>query len=180
MRGPIAGLPSPHPFLPTLPGIYQEQPFLAAFLDALDEVLAPVATTLDNVPAYLDVATSPDDLLPWLALWIGMPSDVAQTSRRRREVLQAASRLHGWQGTRRGVESAVESMFGFRTVVQETGAASWSLDPDSPLPGESQQAVVVQVFVPSGSSVDERRLDVLVSSLKPAHVVHRVEVLTES
>jgi phage tail-like protein len=180
MRGSVDGLLSPHPLLPTLPGIYQDQPFLAGFLDALDEVLAPVTTTLDNLPAYLDVATAPDDLLPWLALWIGMPSDVARTSRRRREVLHAAARLHGWQGTRRGVESAVESMFGFRTVVEETGAASWSLDPGSALPGEPMQAIVVRVFVPPDGAVDQRRLDALVMALKPAHVVHRVEVLPET
>jgi phage tail-like protein len=179
MRGGLEGLVTPHPLLATLPGIYQEQAFVAAFLDALDTVLAPVPATLDNLPAYLDVATAPDDLLPWLALWIGMPSDVAQTSKRRREVLQQASRLHGWQGTRHGIESAVESMFGFRTVVAETGAASWSRDPGAALPGEPLPAMVVQVFVPAGRTVDERRLAALVTSLKPAHVVHRVEVLQE-
>ncbi len=71
-------------------------------------------------------------------------------------------------------------MSGFRAVVVETGAASWSLDPDAALPGEPRQAMVVRVFIPSGSTVDERRLDALVTSLKPAHVVHRVEVVAES
>ena len=179
MRGAVAGLANPHPLLATVPGIYQDQFFVAQMLDALDEVLAPVVSTLDNLPAYLDVRTAPDDLLPWLALWIGMPPDIAQTSNRRREVLHAATRLHGWQGTRRGIEAAVESMFGVRAEVQETGAAAWSLDPHEELPGEPQQAIVVQVHVPSGRTVDQRRLEALVTSLKPAHVVHRVEVLPE-
>ena len=37
----------------------------------------------------------------------------------------------------------------------------------------------VVVFCPPGRTVDERQLDALVTSLKPAHVVHRVEVRSE-
>lgn len=178
MRTALSGLPSPHPLARTLPGLYQTRPFTEGLCGALDDVLAPVISTLDNMPAHLDVRTAPEDLLPWLAHWIGMPVDIGQTPRRRREVLHRASQLHGWQGTRQGIELAVESVFGFRTDVQETGAAGWSLDADAPFPGEPLQAVVVQVHVPSGQVLDERRLDALVTSLKPAHVVHRVEILT--
>jgi phage tail-like protein len=179
MRRELPGLPTPHPLVQTLPGVYQGHSFTQRFLGSLDEVLSPVVSTLDNLPAYLDVATTPDDLLPWMAYWIGMPVDAQLTAVRQREVLHAASRLHGWQGTRRGVELAVEAVFGHRTVVQETGGAGWSLDADAPLPGAPHEALVVQVFVPAGATLDERRLEALVTSLKPAHVVHRVEVLTE-
>jgi phage tail-like protein len=178
MRRDLPGLPTPHPLVETLPGIYQGHSFTERFLASLDEVLAPVVSTVDNIAAYLDVATTPDDLLPWMSYWIGMPLDAHLTAVRQREVLHAASRLHGWQGTRRGVELAVEAVFGHRAVVQETGGAAWSLDADAPLPGAAREALVVQLFVPEGTTVDERRLDALVTSLKPAHVVHRVEVVT--
>ncbi len=36
--------------------------------------------------------------------------------------------------------------------------------------------MVVQVFVSPDEPVDETRLDALVTSVKPAHVVHRVEL----
>lgn len=179
MRRDLPGLPTPHPLVSTLPGLYQGHSFTQRFLEALDEVLSPVVSTLDNLPAYLDVATTPDDLLPWMSYWIGMPLDANLSAVRQREVLHSASRLHGWQGTRRGVELAVEAVFGHRTVVEETGAATWSLDADDPLPGVAHEALVVRVFVREGTTLDERRLDALVTSLKPAHVVHRVEVLTE-
>lgn len=178
MRADLPGLPTPHPLARTLPGLYQAHSFTERWCGALDDVLSPVISTLDNLPAYLDVATTPDDLLPWLSYWIGMPVDANLTPTRQREVLHSASRLHGWQGTRRGVELAVEAVVGHRTVVQETGGSTWSADPDAALPGSGQQAMVVQVIVPPGTSLDERRLDALVTSLKPAHVVHRVEVLT--
>jgi phage tail-like protein len=178
MRGDLAALPTPHPLARTLPGLYQAHSFTERLCGALDDVLSPVVSTLDNLPAYLDVATTPDDLLPWLSYWIGMPVDVNLTPSRQREVLRSASGLHGWQGTRRGVELAVEAVLGHRAVVQETGGAAWSPDPDAALPGSPHQAMVVQVLVPPGTTLDERRLDALVTSLKPAHVVHRVEVVT--
>lgn len=178
MRGDLPALPTPHPLARTLPGLYQAHSFTERLCGALDDVLSPVVSTLDNMPAYLDVATTPDDLLPWLSYWIGMPVDANLTAARQREVLHSASRLHGWQGTRRGVELAVEAVFGHRAVVQETGGAAWSSDPGAGLPGSALQAMVVQLVVPSGTTLDERRLDALVTSLKPAHVVHRVEVVT--
>jgi len=177
MRGELAGLPSPHPLVGTLPGIYQEKSFTERFCTALDDVLAPVLSTMDNMAAYFDVATTPDDMLPWLSVWLGVPADVPLPAERRRKVMLAAARMHGWQGTRRGVELAVESALGLRTVVTETGAADWSLDASAPLPGRPRPAMVVQVHVPPGGALDERRVDAVVDSVKPAHVRHRVEVV---
>jgi phage tail-like protein len=177
MRADIATLSSPHPLARTLPGLYQGESFVERFCDALDEVLAPVLSTLDNLPAYLDVATAPDDLLPWLAAWTGMSLDPGQPRDRQRLLLRQAVSLQGIQGTRRGIALAVEAVFGLRAEVQETGAVSWSMTADAALPGEPIQALVVQVFPSDGEAVDEQRLDLVVSSLKPAHVVHRVEVM---
>jgi phage tail-like protein len=177
MRAAVAELPSPHPFAPTLPGMYHDQSFVERFCSALDEVLAPVLCTLDNLPAYLDVATAPEDLLPWLAAWTGMTLDPGQSRERQRSLLRQAVTLQGIQGTPRGIELAVEAVFGLRAEVQETGAVTWSMDPDAPLPGEPLQAFVVQVFATEGQAVDEARLDQVVSSLKPAQVVHRAQVV---
>jgi phage tail-like protein len=177
MRGHVTALDSPHPLARTLPGLYQDQAFVERFCAALDEVLAPVVSTLDNLPAYLDVATTPEDLLPWLAAWTGMTVDPGQPRDRQRLLLRQAVTLHGSQGTRRGIEMAVEAVFGLRAEVQETGAATWSMEADTPLPGAPQQAFVLQVFAAPGEAVDEERLDLVVDGLKPAHVVHRVEVV---
>jgi len=175
MRGEIADLANPHPFAPTLPGLFQGESFVERFCAALDDVLAPVISTLDNLPAYLDVATAPEDLLPWLSAWTGMTVDPGQSRERQRSLLRQAVALQGIQGTPRGIELAVEAVFGLRAEVQETGAATWSRDARAPLPGEPLQAFVVQVFAPDEHSVDEQRLDLVVASLKPAHVVHRGE-----
>ena len=75
-------------------------------------------------------------------------------------------------------ELAVEAVFGLRAEVQETGAVTWSMDTDAPLPGEPDQAFVVRVHAAEGQAVDRQRLDLVVSAVKPAQVVHRVEVVT--
>jgi phage tail-like protein len=177
MRGAAPGLASPHPIARTLPGLFQGESFVERLCSALDEVLAPVVCTLDNLPSYLDVATAPGDLLPWLAAWTGMSLDPGQSRERQRLLLRQAVALHGIQGTARGIELAVEAIFGLRAEVQETGATTWSMSPDAPLPGSGQQAFVLRVFVPAGRVVEQLRLDLVVASLKPAHVVHRVEVV---
>jgi phage tail-like protein len=177
MRTELPGLGSPHPLAQTLPGMYHGKSFVRRLCFALDEVLAPVLCTLDNLPAYLDVGTSPDDVLPWLAAWTGMPLDPGQSRERQRGLLQQAVELQGVQGTAHGIEMAVEAVFGLRAEVEETGAATWSVDADATLPGDPRQAFVLRVFAAPDETVDEQRLDLVVAALKPAHVVHRVQVV---
>ena len=144
MRADLDGLPSPHPLASTLPGLYQGQSFVERFCGALDEVLAPVLSTLDNLPAYLDVGTTPDDLLPWLAYWLGVSLDPGQRRAPSGRFSTPRSGLQGLQGTQRGIELAVEAVFGCRALVEETGGADWSLDPGAPLPGQPDAAMVVR------------------------------------
>lgn len=180
MRGAIPGSPTPHPLQGTLPGIYQGTSFLERFCGALDDVLAPVLGTLDNLPAYLSVSTAPDDFLPWLAYWTGMPLGPGQSAAARRHILRAASDQHGWQGTARGIALVVENVFGCPTTVEDSGEVTWSADSEAPLlPRQGRPTVVVRVRVPPGRNVDEQRLDTLVSSLTPVHVAYRVEVFDE-
>ncbi|HEY7042971.1 MAG TPA: phage tail protein [Nocardioidaceae bacterium] len=186
MRGAIDGLVSPHPIGETLPSMYQGDPFTRDVCDALDDVLAPTLCTLDNLAAYLDLSTAPEDLLPWLAGWIGMSLDRGQQPERQRELLRAAGRLQGWQGTARGIELAIEAVLGMRTEVLESGGAIWSLDPNDPVPGEPVPSIVVRVFVGDehqhapdvGQQVDEGRLNAVIEAIKPVHVRHRLQVVT--
>ena len=177
MRGALEELPSPHPLGETLPSVYRTDQFTQQLCASFDDVLAPVISALDNLPAYLDLGTAPEDLLPWLAHWIGLAVDRGDDPVRQRELLRSTSELHGRQGTRLGIELAISAVLGVRTEVVETGGASWSVDPNDPLPGEARPAVVVQVFPAAGQEIDEERLKEAVASLKPAHVIHRVQVV---
>jgi phage tail-like protein len=176
MRGLLPAVPSPHRIGETLPGIYQDDDFVQRFCRGLDEVLAPVLVTLDSLPAYLDPGTAPEDVLAWLAGWVGMALDGDSDQRRRRVLVASAVELHRLRGTAAGIRRAVAVVFDVEPEIVESGAATWSPDPSAPLPGRAPQTVSVRLRVAEPAAVDHRRLDAIVAAVKPAHVAHRVEV----
>ena len=138
MRGTIAGLATPAPLAETLPAMLREDHFAQQLCASLDEVLAPVILSLDALPAYLDLSTTPEDMLPWLAQWLGMSVDPGQDMEIQRSLLRSASELHATRGTRRGIQLAVEAAIGAAVEVVETGATTWSATPGGELPGNSR------------------------------------------
>jgi len=177
MRGHVAGLESPHPLGPTLPAIYQDDDFVQRFLGALDEVVAPVYSTIDNFETYLDPYLTPDDFLAWLAGWVGIGLDESWDDGRRRAIVARAVELYRMRGTAAGLAEQVELQTGGTVEIMENGATSWSVDPGGELPGSSEPLVVVRVTVPDPKAVDTTRLDAVVASAKPAHVLHRIELV---
>jgi phage tail-like protein len=177
MRGLVPGLATPRPLGASLPGLYQDDRFVQQMCAGLDDVLAPVLATLDSLDAYLDPATAPEDMLPWLATWVGLTLDPMQATQRQRALVRAGAQLHRWRGTVRGISDAVEVLFGAAPTVVENGGARWSAASDSSLPGEGRADLLVSLAVPEPGTVDVQRLDAVVAAVKPAHVPHRVEVI---
>ena len=180
MRGTVAGLRSPHPLGPSLPALYQDDDFAQRFLSGLDEVLAPVFSTLDNFDAYLDPWLTPDDFLSWLAGWVGIALDDGWDVARRRAIVARAVELYRMRGTASGLAGQVEIQTGGTVEIVENGATSWSVDPGGELPGSPEPLVVVRVTVPDPKALDTQRLDALVTAAKPAHVLHRIEIVKGS
>ena len=77
------------------------------FTDALDEVLAPVLVTLDNLPAYFDPKTTPEYFLDWLAGWVGLELFEKWSPEVRRPLVADAVERHRQRGTKLGVENVV-------------------------------------------------------------------------
>lgn len=177
MRGSVAGLASPHPLGPALPALYQEDDFAQSMMSALDEVLAPVVSTIDNIDAYLDPYLTPEDFLTWLGGWVGLAIDETWTIERRREAVGRAVELYRRRGTPLGLEQQIEIHTGGTVEITENGGTAWSIDPGGELPGSPKPLVVVRVHVDDPKSIDPVRLDALVGAAKPAHVEHRVEIV---
>lgn len=177
MRGLLPGLASPHPLGDILPSLYRDDVFAQNLCGGLDEVLAPIVATLDSLPAYLDPATAPDDMLGWLAGWMGIVLDGHQSAERQRELVQVGVELLQWRGTARGVRAAVRALFETDPDIVESGGAAFSVDAGSELPGTAQTELLVRLGVEDPEGFDDRRLDALVAMIKPAHVPHRVEVV---
>ena len=185
---PAFRLINPHPLGDTLPGVYRDswvderrrtarEPFGARFISALDEVLAPVLATLDNLEAYLDADTTPEDFLAWLGEWVAASVDASWPEDRRRAFVGQAAELYRRRGTAAGLRDHVLIHTGGLVEIVENGASSWSPKSDGKLPGSPEPVVVVRVTVDDPESIDRTKLEAMVHASKPAHVVHRVEIV---
>ncbi|MDN5760689.1 MAG: phage tail protein [Microlunatus sp.] len=175
MRGLVAGLTSPHPLADTLPAMMSEDRFANELCASFDAVLAPVLLTLDTFADYLDPATTPDDMIVWLAQWVGLSVDPGTEPGLQRHELAVAGSLNPTRGTRRSIELALQSALGVDVEVSESGGARWSPSPGGPLPGEEVPLLRVVVGAPV-ADVDTDRLDALVRSVAPAHVIVTIAV----
>jgi phage tail-like protein len=172
----VDGLASPHPLGPSLPAMLVEDEFTQRFVSGLDDVLAPVLSTLDNVPAYLNPWLAPPDFLDWLARWVGVAVDANWPLERRRAVIARASDLYAWRGTARGLAEAVEAATGVLPEVRDSGAVSWSLHPDTKDAPNGAPGIVVLLRVPDPSAIDRAHIDALVRAAVPAHIPVHLEV----
>ncbi|SCG00768.1 phage tail protein, P2 protein I family [Streptomyces sp. Ncost-T6T-2b] len=122
-RAAVPGLPSRYPIGELLPALYADDDLAQRFTAGLDTVLAPVLSTLDNLPAYVDPALAPADFLPWLASWVGVEADPAWPVELRRAVVAHAVELHRWRGTRRGLVERLRLVCGVHAEVRDGGGA---------------------------------------------------------
>ncbi len=173
--GTVKGLASPHPLVEGLPGLYQEDDFTRRWLSAMDDALAPVFLALDSLPAYLDPAVTPEDFLDWLAGWVGVLLDENWPLERRRAFVAQAAELYRLRGTATGLAAHVRVFTGGQVEIVESGGAAWSSKSGGKLPGGPDYRIEVRVSG-TDSPVDQSRLDALVASAKPAHLVHSVRV----
>lgn len=177
MRGPLAGLASPQPLGFLLPPIYYEDSLTQGITAGLDEVLAPVFLALDNLDAYLSPSVAPPDFLEWLAGWVGVVLDETWSLERRRALVAEAATLYGQRGTVRGLVGLVRLVVDGEIEVEENGAAAWSPVPNGDLPGSPEPSLKVRVRVADAGVVDRQRVEAVVSSSKPAHIPHQIEVV---
>jgi len=177
-RGLVAELGTPAPLNHGLPAIYQEDDFSQRLVSAFDELLAPAISTIDNLSAYLDPALTPPDFLEWLAGWVGLLLDETWPLERRRAFVAVASQLYRNRGTAAGLEAQVRLFTAGDVEVIEYGGSAWSSSAGAAPPGGPDRSVLVRVTPPAGVKLDAERLDALVAAAKPAHVSHRVEIVS--
>lgn len=175
-RAAVSALISPHPLGEFLPALYQEDEFAQSLTGALDSVLAPIFSTLDNLDAYLDPGLAPVDFVDWIGGWVGLVVDETWPLDRRRAFIARAHDLYRIRGTAKGLAAHVELFSGGQVEIEEHGGTSWSGATGGALPGSAGFDFLVRVRVDDPASVDQARLNALVSAAKPAHLTHRVEV----
>lgn len=177
MRTGVTGLPTPHPLIDQLPAVYLEQDFLRRFLAALDDVLAPVLLTIDNLPAHLDPRSAPEDFLAWLAQWVAVDPHEDSPVELRRDTVRGAVARHARRGTAAGLADAVRLETGAEAEIAESGGTAWSTGPHTVLPGGARPWVTIRVTERPGRAIDRVRLEELIGTEVPAHVGYTLEIL---
>jgi phage tail-like protein len=177
MRGEMPGVEMPVSIGEMLPAIYQEDLFTMEWCRGLDDVIAPAITTLDCLDCYIDPTLAPSDFLDWLGSWVGILLDESWPVVRRRDAIANAVELFRHRGTVEGLTRHVALLTGGDVTVHDNGAVAASKTPGGDFPGEPAPRVAVRVEVDDPSSINEGALDRIVIQAKPAHVVHRVEVV---
>ncbi|HEY1914792.1 MAG TPA: phage tail protein I [Streptosporangiaceae bacterium] len=176
MRGTVAGLGTPYPLETMLPAVLQEDSFTRRLAAGVDEVLAPVICTLDCLEAYVNPLLAPGDFLEWVSTWFSEVLDENWPARRRRQFVAEAVGIFRTRGTVAGLRRELELSSGGRVEINESGGVAWSAAPEAGLPGEEVPRLAVRVVVEDVSTVSVAALDALISAMKPAHVIHRLEV----
>jgi phage tail-like protein len=169
---------SPRPLADTLPAVYYGDTLTQQLCEAFDDALGPIFATLDCLPAYLDPRTTAEDMLDWLANWIGLTMDGHEDAARKRELIVTGASIMPWRGTARSIRHAVSAMFNEETQVIESGSVN--APPDSETEGGGggpAYSLLVRIITDDPDTVDRRRLYEVVDAAKPAHVPHRIEVL---
>ncbi|MGW6567052.1 phage tail protein I [Streptomyces sp. NPDC054975] len=176
-RAAVPGLPSRHPIGALLPALYADDDLAQRFTAGLDTVLAPVLSTLDNLPAYFDPALTPPDFLRWLATWLGVdleddwPEDLART------VVARAMELHRRRGTRRGLEERLRLCLGVEAQIIDGGGAKWSTTPNTELPPAPAGELLVRAWPTGPRTVTAHQVLEVVTASCPVHLTCRVELL---
>lgn len=177
-RKALAGLRTAHPLAATLPALYQDDDFLRRLLEGLDQVVAPVLSTLDNLHAYFDPELAPGDFVRWLAGWLDVALREDWSDHRRRALVACAVELYRWEGTVRGLERLAGAYVDGEIDVEDTGGVVWSASPAGALPGDPDAHVRIRIRPAQARQVDAGWLRALLTDAVPAHVRVTVEVAT--
>ena len=170
----VEGLGTPFPLINAVPPMLAEDPFVQRMLPGLDEVLAPVISTLDCFPAYLDPSTAPMDMVRYVASWLFPQIDEEWGEDALRHSLATAVARSGWRGTARGLELALVPYEASSVTIEESGSVSVSstaTDPDQ-WPDAPEPRVTVR-FTPAGDDAD--RVAKVIRTLVPAHALLTLE-----
>ncbi len=149
-------------YLNYLPAVYREVDLIGRLLKLFEQALDPSIQTLGFLWAYLDPLTTPETLLPFLAYWVGWPSDIPWDLGQQRRLIRRALEIYRWRGTRRGLKLYLHLYTG--------------LPLDSPDTPESEQHISIQETFSQGFVLNSAQLGetTVVGGGRPFHFIVRL------
>jgi phage tail-like protein len=106
-----------------LPGVFQQDPLGAAFLDEflsiLDSFWDGIGDRLTDIASLFDPLATPPEFLNWLSSWIGIALDPCLPLARKRNLLKNAYRLFELRGTPAGLREYIRLYTGSEPTILE-------------------------------------------------------------
>jgi phage tail-like protein len=177
-------------YLTYLPELYGSDDFTSRFLMLFESFWKPINQQIDQVENYFDPDLTPEQMLPWLSSWIGMPVDPTLPVHRMRSLLRQAMQLFQCRGTLRALKLYLEIYTEGQVEVQERRANNFILGQGSALGaaialGRANQpnSVSVRLRLPRAElarmgyseAMYVQKMKEIIRGLIPAHVVFDVE-----
>jgi len=160
----------PGRYLRYLPGLYHDDDLLDRFLRGCEDVLGPIERTVGDLENYVNPRLAPEELLPWLAFWVGLTLDARWPEERRRALIVEAATLYPWRGTKRGLKRAIQLVTGYEPEVVEPQATGRQRRDRSHL-------FQVVLRVPDPDAIDRAMVESIIEGQKPAHTAYLLEIV---
>ena len=162
----------PGRYLRYLPGIYHNDDLLDRFLRGCEDVLGPIERMIGDLEHYVDPRLAPEELLPWLAFWVGLTLDPRWPTERKRAMILEAAALYPWRGTRRGLRRAIQLVTGHEPEIIEP-----QLQSRGRKRAEYWHLFQVVLRVPDPAAVDRALVEATIEAQKPAHTAYLLEIV---
>lgn len=134
-----------------LPGIFRVDDFTTEFVGGLDDVLAPVLLTIDNLPSYMDPDVAPIDFVRWLASWFDIEVQAEWSEERMRRTVRKIALLSNRRGTASALAELLEALTE-SDVALDDGGGVWAAEPGDPLDGRDTGRVEVRAELRPGTT----------------------------
>lgn len=124
-----------------LPAVYREEEtsrdFLERYMSLFGTLFDSIDEQIDGMPKHLDPDRVQGKQLRWLASWLGLSCDEHWSDDWVRRLIRAAPELYRYRGTRRGIETLIETLTGRKPMIvepfqfkamREQGGLKWLMD----------------------------------------------------
>ena len=120
-------------YLTYLPEVYEGDDFTSRFLMLIESFWKPINQQTDQLYTYFDLGITPQEFLPWLSSWIGMPIDPSLPEDRKRALLKQAIMFFQYRGTFHATKKYLEIYTGGQVKILEQRAKNFILGDENAL-----------------------------------------------
>ena len=179
-RKSIENLETPFPLVNFTPSMLAEDVVVQLFLEALDEVLAPIISVLDCYYAYLDPKLAPLDFVDYMSSWLLVSQMDNWTEDTRRAALSSTISRSRWRGTAKSFEDRLNSLFGIAALVTDSGKVIVNAEFCDPASWEKAALPAVTVTLPADAlhTVTIESIQEALVTVLPAHAALEIRSST--